>query len=253
MRMRTMWLVFACVALVSVVSPVLAADRTSTNTVVIFRFEFVGDPDAGGVTSAAQKDVDVLIQHADDLYTLIGDGLTANKFLSVMRFEPGLATVQRAVREQRLTEKDASARLDTTPSGLAKAQKMGSLTGSQLAVIGSIDKYIYRQDKGEIEMTATVQIINLMTGKVVSMFTATGRAAGSPDKPADETAIGSAAVYDVAEKLIADIAKLDPNEEIPPEELPVYTTEQQPHKGSNKGLIITMLGAVLIGFLVGNR
>lgn len=255
MLMKTMCAVAAVLALMGLVSAVEAETQVARNTVVIFRFEFIGDPDAGNVAPAVVKNVDAVQQHADDLYTLIADGLTANKYLSVVKFEPSLATVQRAVREQRITEKDASARLDTTPLGLAKAQKMGALTGSQLAVIGSLDKYDYRQATGDVDITATVQLVNIMTGKVVSTFTATGRAAGAPDKPADETAIGSAAVYDVAEKLIADIAKLNPADQIPAEELEAYGQIEQPqeaHATNKKGLITAMLAAVLVGFLLGH-
>lgn len=245
-----------CLLLIRAVSAHAAAPPTERTSVVIFQFAFVGSPESGGVTSAVEKSADEVGQHADDLCVLIGDGLTTNRFLSVVKFERGLATVQRAVREQRLTEKDADARLDTTPAGLAKARKMASLTGSQVAVLGSIDKYDYRQYKGEVEITATVQLVNVATGKIINTFTATGRAAGAADKPADEIAVGSGAVYDVAEKLIADIVKVNPIEQISPEDLASYgygqVIEEAPrHK--NRGIITAMLGAVVLGFLIGSR
>ena len=233
-----------------------AAEPIQKSTAVLFNFAFVGDTQngEGGITTAAVSKADAVRQHADDLLALIADGLATNKSLAVVKFEPRLACVQRAVREQRLTDKDALSRIDTTPAGIAKAQKMAAIAGARIAVLGSVDKYDYSADKGEVEMTASVQMVDVATGRMLNMFTATGRAAGAANKPAAEADIGSAATYDVAEKLIADMSKISAAEQIAAED--VYNAEpvvQQPKSRKNKGLLPAMIGAVVLGFLLGGR
>lgn len=233
-----------------------AAEPLQANTAVLFNFAFVGDTANGGgnVAAAVVSKADIVRRHADDLLALVADGLATNKSLAVVKFEPRLACVQRAVREQRLTDKDVLSRIDTTPAGITKARKMGAIAGARVAVLGSVDKYDYRPSTGEVEMTASIQMIDVTTGRILNMFTATGRAAGAATKPADEADIGSAATYDVAEKLIADMSKASAAEQIVAED--VYASEpvvEQSSSRRNKGLLPAMIGAVLLGLLLGGR
>ena len=254
---RTLYAAAVCGLVVALLGAgAYAAEPIQKSTAVLFNFAFVGDTQngEGGITTAAASKADVVRGHADDLFALIADGLTVNKSLAVVKFEPRLACVQRAVREQRFTNKDVISRIDTTPAGIAKAQKMAALVGARIAVLGSVDKYDYSADKGEVEMTASVQMVEVATGRILNMFTATGRAAGAAKKPADEADIGSAATYDVAEKLIADMSKVSAAEQIAAEA--VYNAEpanEQPQSRKNKGLLPAMIGAVLLGFLLGGR
>lgn len=239
-------------------SAAYADDPIQKRSATVFSFTFVGDGDSAGagfVGAAATTNPQAVQQHADDLYTLINDGMAGSKYLSVVKFEPRLVAVQRAVKEQKFTEKEINARIDTTPSGAVKAQKLGSLIGAEIALIGSVDKYIYRRDKGEVELTATIQMVNVSTGKVIEMFTATGRGAKVGDKAdIDEIAIGTSANYDAAEKLLTDIMKVNPDQRIAADD--GSGTAQQTAGASkpakkSKSLIPSMVGAVLLGLLIG--
>lgn len=232
-----------------------AAPITQKSPATVFSFAYIG-MDGGadtGIGGPAVSNPEAVLQHANDLYTLINDGLAGSKYLAAVKFEPRLTAVQRAIKEQKFTEKDLLARIDTTPSGAAKAQKLASLIGANVALIGSIDKYVYAPDKGEVEMTATVQMVDVATGKVVQMFTATGRGArGGNGADADELAVGTAATYDAAEKILTQIMKVNPNEQAIADDstgTPVAGTAKAAPK-KNKGLIPAMIGAVVIGFLI---
>lgn len=234
---------------------VLAADIIPKHTAAVFSFAYVG-MDAGtatGIESLTAVNKELVRQHADDLHTLVTDGMAGSKYISSVKFEPRLTAVQRAVKEQKFTDKEVLARLDTTPAGAAKAQKMAAWVGAEIAMIGSIDKYVYNPQKGDVELTATIQMIDVRTGKVVEMFTATGRGArGGDGSEVDEAAIGTAATYDAAEKLLGNIMKVNPEQGISAGDggfAPVASSAPTPQKKS-KGLLPAMLGAALIGFLI---
>ncbi len=243
-----------CSVLASLVFTVTyAAEPVAKRTATVFRFAYIGmDSTETGIEPMPNRDA--VAQHATDLFTLINDGLGGSKHLSVVKFEPRLAVVQRALKEQKFNEKDILAPIDTTPVGAAKAQKLASMLGAEIALIGSVDKYVYKAATGEVELTATVQMVDVASGRVVEMFTATGRGArGGADKgDVDQLAIGTAAAYDAAEKLLTDIMKVNPDQRIASESeggfVPVATTVEKPAK--KKNLLPAMLGALLVGFLI---
>lgn len=243
-----------CSILACVLTSAYAADVLQKRTATVFPFAYIG-MDAGDSESAGAAAVyrESVRQHANDLYTLLNDGLGGSKYLSVVKFEPRLSAVQRAIKEQKFTEKEMLAPIDTTPAGAVKAQKLGSMIGAEIAIIGSVDKYIYRPDKGEVELTTTVQMVDVASGRVVEMFTATGRGARGADKDVEESAIGTAAAYDAAERLLADIAKAGTSQEVVASGegagfTPVATAPEKPAK--KKNLLPAMLGALLVGFLI---
>ncbi len=222
-----------------------AAEPAPKATAVVFAFAYVG-MDAGEATGT-----NTTSQYAADLCTLINDGLAANKHISVVRLEPKLSAVQRAVREQRFTEKQIVEPIDTTPAGAAKAQKLASLIGAEIAIIGSVDRHTYNQQTRQVELTCTVQMVNVSTGKVEEMFTATGRSAAAAEGAAiDQAAMGSAATYDAAEKLLADMAKVDPTMQVGADGTVESAAPVVVQRAKQKSRWPVILGAVLLGFVI---
>lgn len=171
--------------------------RTQKEDVVLFPFS---------VDQRAASDAESVGQCARDLFAMVSDGLADSESFAPITFEARLPCVQRAVREQRIGEKDALEPIDTSLSGIRRAQKLASLIGVRLAMIGSVDRYDFQEASGEAQLTATVQLIDVGTGKIEGAFMVTGRAARLPDQKAQsELAIATKATYDAAKKLLADM------------------------------------------------
>ena len=212
-------------------------------------------------TGQGNNPSDATAQFGRDLFSLVGEGLAANRAYSVIKFEPRIACIQRAVKEQKCEEKEVSSPIDTDPAGAARAQKLARLTGVQLAILGSIDKYAYKAGRsdpgqpatpGQVDMGATLLLIDVNSGKEVYRFVSTGQAA--MDDP-NELVIGTAATYDLAEKLLTDINKatLEVVTAAPEEttQAPVVVVTQT--RKSDKGLLPAMIGAALLGLLIGGK
>ena len=199
-------------------------------------------------------------QFARDLFSLVAEGIAANRAYSVIEFEPRIACVQRAVKEQKFQEKEVLSPIDTDLAGVARAEKLAKLTGTQLAILGSIDKYVYKAGKsdpgqpaapGQVEMAATLLLIDANSGKELYRFVATGEAA--MEDP-NELTIGTAATYDLAEKLLSDINKqtIELTTAASQEDAPAPVVVSAPRK-HDWGLLPAMVGAALLGFLVGGK
>jgi hypothetical protein len=136
-------------------------------------------------------------------------------------------------------------------AGAAKAQKLAGLMGSSLAMIGSVDAYTYDEAKGEAEITVTLQIVNIGTGKLESTVTATGRGARAQDQTDQtEAGIGLAAAYDAAEKLLVDVASASPTELSDDTASDVQVVEQPARSKKSKWFLPALVGAMVVGFLI---
>jgi len=223
-------------------------------SVMLFPFATPGMP--AGLQSEA------VAQFARDLFSLISEGASANRAYSVIQFEPRIACIQRAIREEKCDEKEVLTAIDTDPAGSARAQKLAMLTGSQLALLGSVDNYTYKAGKsdpgqpatpGQTDISATLLLIDVNKGKELYRFVATGQ--GSMTE-ANELTVGTAATYDLAQKLLTDFNKAtleeataatDTSTEAPQ---PIVVIET---KKSHKGLLPAMVGAALLGLLIGGK
>lgn len=216
----------------------------AANSLVLFDFAI-----SAGEEAAKNE---LVIQHAADLGELIGEGLLDNKNLAVVKYDHRLACIQRAVREQKIDEKDVQAAIDTDRAGAIKAQKLTNLMGAHYALIGSIDKYTaaVSQGKPTVEITATLQLIDSNSGRVVHAFGASGRAAQT-EAAESESALGTIAVYDLAEKFLGDICDVTLTAATEQSYSAPNYVQQTGGGKSKKGLLPAMLGALLIGLLIG--
>ena len=210
--------------------------------------------------SVAGPQAEAVAQFSGDLFSLIGEGVAANRAYSVIKFKPRIASIQRAVKEQKCDEKEVLTPIDTNPAGAARAQKLAGLTGAQLAILGSIDKYVYKAGKsdpgqpaapGQVEMAATLLLIDVNSGNELYRFVATGNSV--LDDP-NELTIGTAATYDLAEKLLTDINKatIEVMASAPQDVTPQPVVKAASRK-SDRGLLPAMIGAALLGLLLGGK
>jgi len=209
---------------------------------------------------AAGPQAEAVGQFSRDLFSLLAEGVAANRTYSVVKFDPRMVSVQRAVKEQRFDEKTLLSPIDTDSAGSARAQKLARLTGAQLAILGSIDKYIYKAGKsdpgqpatpGQVEIAATLLLVDVNTGKELYRFVATGQSV--LDDPS-ELAIGTAATYDLAQKLLSDINKatLELTAAAQQDDAPAPVLVVESNK-SDRGLLPAMIGAALLGLLLGGK
>ena len=206
---------------------------------------------------------DAVAQFSRDLFSLVAEGVAANRAYSAIKFQPRIASIQRAVREQKCDEKEIVSAIDTDPAGAARALKLARFTGSQLAILGSIDKYVYEAGKsgpgqpaapGKVDMSATLLLIDVNSGKELYRFVSNGQASMDDS---NEMTIGTAATYDLAQKLLTDINKAtlevvvaDSAEEDIAAHPVVFVTET---RKSGKGLLPAMIAAALLGLLIGGK
>ncbi|HUV03556.1 MAG TPA: hypothetical protein VMX94_00445 [Armatimonadota bacterium] len=202
-------------------------------------------PFAIGSDVGASKQ-ELIQQCAGDLLLLVNEGLAGTRRYSVVLFDPRAASVDRAVREKQITEKEIAQPIDTGVQGVAKARKLATLMGANLAMIGSIDRYDFNERKAEAELTVTLQLIDARSGSF-STITATGRAAAVEGKTGQgEEALGIGATYEVAEKLLAEVTAASLTQPTSP------AVPQPSHSKKNRGLIAAMIGAIIVGFVIGS-
>ena len=241
--------------LIMAVNPAISAP-VEKQQIVLFPFAVSSDVDSAKV--------EYTTLYAEDLFTLVNDGLTVSKRFLVLKYSPRIASIQRAVKEQKavteysgtvkeqffiFTEDEVKKPIDTSYSGTIKAQKLAEIIGIGCAVTGSIDGYEFQEGKGEAQVTVTLQFIDTASGKVKSAFTTTGRAVRNPDKKnQSEIVVGISATKDAATKLLSDIGATKPEELfIAKAATDKYTIQPSGH---NKGLIPAMVIAGIIGFLL---
>ena len=209
------------------------AGHTQKQTVVVFPFAISN--------SIPASKTELIKQYADDLLTLLNEGLRETRQFSVLVFDPRVASIRRAITEQKLTEKEVSQPIDTTAEGAARAQKIAKLIGADVAMIGSVEEYSFNESSGEVTLTVSTQIIQVQEGDIEPIVV-TGRSKKTQDRPdQSEEALGVSATYDVAEKILANLASVTSAENS------TLTPVKSP---KSKSLVPALLGAMLLGYLL---
>ena len=250
--------------MIMAVNPAISA-QIEKQQIVLFPFAVSSDVDAAKV--------EYTTLYAEDLFTLVNDGLTASKRFLVFKYSPRIASIQRAVKEQKtttdevtsdtsssgtvkaqvftFTEDEVKKPIDTSYSGTKKAQKLAEIIGISCAVTGSIDKYEFLEEKGEAQVTVTLQFIDTASGKVKSAFTTTGRAVRNPDKRnQSEIVVGISATQDAAKKLLSDIGAAKSEELFIAKAATTDKNTIQPSGHKKKGLLPAMIVAGILGFIL---
>ena len=156
------WLRFTALALLVALGvaysvPVLAADKVlPSKTLVIF------PPDNPGNVNPS-------------LLSSIADSIKAQAHASgdyqVVEFTPRIASIARALQEQRLTDEDVRAPYDVT-----KATLLAKELSADVFFVSSIEQYTYDKDKNTVSVLLVGQLGDPKTGKLVATSTVTGTA-----------------------------------------------------------------------------
>ena len=236
--------VIAVLGLMFVHSAVMAAQKIERkSSVVVFPFAVSSD--------AAGDKADVLAVDANDLMQRMIDGLEATNRYSVVPFISRNPGIQRAVSERRLSDEEVTKAVDTTMSGKNRALKCAGIIGSGLAVIGSIDKYAFVEGKSQVELIATVQVIEASTGKTVNTVTMTELSIGKEGD--SEQSIAGVAVRSLGNKLVASISAPAP-EKPAANNIGQVVLERDPKSSPKKtSWGLAALGALIIGIAAGGQ
>jgi hypothetical protein len=137
--------------------PVLAADKVVPNkTLVIFPPDNPGNVNQSLLTSFADS---IKAQaHASGEY-------------QVVEFSPHIASIARALTEQRLTDEDVRAPYDTT-----KATLLAKEMSADVFLVSSVEQYTYDKEKNTVSILLVGQLGDPKTGKLTATSTVTGTA-----------------------------------------------------------------------------
>lgn len=224
------------------VLPGQTSQDISTISLIVF-------PIAGGssFTSASAESVQ---RCADRLSEILNDGLSQSRRFNPIWFDSKIPTLKRAVEERKITEQELSEPFDTTVEGRTRACRLAQLLNAQIAVIGSVDAYEFREADSEVELTVTVQLIDVLTTKF-NTITASGH--GKAVEPGlEEVDIANLAVYDVADKLLRDMVTISP-QDLAGSSAPDEATEIVSRPRMGKQFITAVIGAVILGYLIGSK
>lgn len=239
MNPRYWTIAFLCVFALLVTAAASSAAPSEKQSLVIFPF---------ATSSVATANQEYVGQHAEDLVLLLKEGLSATGRYSVVLFDPRVPGVRRAVEEQKFTERQLADPIDTTFEGVEMARQLAMLMGADIALIGSIDGYDFRRERGELEITVTAELVDVKTGGTSSAITTGLGKTEVADAERSESGLGIAATYQIAEKLLAQLADVSDTELIdqPPVEKPSRTK-------MDKRLIPAIVGAILLGFFISSN
>ena len=184
---------------------------------------------------------------AEELSEFLRQGLTSYPKYLVMVYSEHLPSVQRLVAVQPDKKDEASGPFSGDPSAIGKAASIARSMSADLAISGSLDFYKFDTEKAEAEITATVQIVDAKTAKIVGTVTAAGRAARTAGTDRiTESKIVSRAVAEAGRKIMTEITgeQYDGTKVFK-----VEPTTKKSHKRSWLPLLLLSLG---IGLLLGN-
>ncbi len=192
-------------------------------------------------------------QMAIDFQILLKDALSllSDKFAVTACDVRSNLSLQRAITEQRVKPDDFSAGLATDPQGVARAQKVCQAIATDLGVISSLDSYSFNDATKEAKIEITVHLIKGTGNEKPFTIVVTGTAIGKADDQSQtESGIAISALNDGCNKVISVISKASPTAL---STSPVGQGQEvyKPAKSRNKGLLPAMLGALLLGFVIG--
>ncbi|MHB1190930.1 MAG: hypothetical protein ACYC08_08835, partial [Armatimonadota bacterium] len=133
------------------------ADTVSRQSVLLFPFS----ADTGGKSEQ-------IVERCTDLGESVGVHLEATGRFTVVTYSPHISSVQRAAQEQELPSEQLLLGFDTSAAGIAKACRIASEMGADLALVGSIDSYECKTAGKEVQIMATADLVDCNSGKIVA-------------------------------------------------------------------------------------
>jgi len=143
---------------------------------------------------------------AADLTAFIKTGLAGNSNYLVVPFSDRLPAVQRILAAQPEKKDLAVGPYSGDPESVGRALGFARSMSADLAVVGSLDESAFDTSASQARLTATVQLLDVRSGKPVRSVTASGTAAkGDVSGAATEAAIIGVAVTKLGEKVVTEI------------------------------------------------
>ncbi len=188
---------------------------------------------------------------AEELNAFLRQGFSNYPRYMVMVYSERLPAVQR-LRAAQMGKKDQiSGPFSGDPSAVDRAVSLARRMSADLAIGGSLDFYKFvteKAEKADAEITATVHILDVKTGKTVTAVTTTGRAAVTPvgAEGITESKLVSRAVRDLGGKIMREITggRYDGSEPFK-----LKTAKKRSGKKSWLPLLLLSLG---VGLLLGS-
>lgn len=235
MRVITLSVAAFCLLSIGLGSAALGADMACKQNVVVFPVKNnLGEGKA---------------QMAADFQLLLKDALALTGQFAVMACDVrSNVSVQRAIAEQKVKANDLSTGMATDPEGVTRAQKVCQAIATDLGVISSLDGYSFDYASKTAKIDVTVHFIKGIGNEKPYTVVVTGTAIGkADDQTQTESGIAISALNDACNKVISSVSSA------PPAALstPMGQEAPKPAKSRNKGLLPAMLGALLLGLVIG--
>jgi hypothetical protein len=177
-------------------------------------------------------------QVASSLNESVNSAMESSGMYRVVSYSEELPGIDRLIRMQPEKKASLSGPFSGDPSAVANAVAIGKELSAELVLVGSLDKYSV-SDKGVATVVATLELVDVQTGKVLKVAQASGisnEQAGAPSLATVQ------AVREVSRKLVMGLIGFDYQK---PE---VAQSTKSAKKHSNKTVWIA---AILVGVGVG--
>jgi len=186
-------------------------------------------------------------QIVTELNTFLRQGLASCRKYSVIEYTERLPAIQRLVAMQPEKKSAISGPFPPDQAGITHAAALAETMSADLFLVGSVEKYTFADREGVAEVTATIQVVDAKTAKIVQTIAVTGRGT-KPSATASvaELRIASEAVKDAGRKIVEQITGEEYREPQQPQTIPVVSK-----KSSKKSWIPLLLLSLVAGLLLG--
>ncbi len=248
MRVMERYRGIRCVAWMMTVlfaTPYLASAAVAASSKDVLRQTAVIFPVGSMVTETG--DSAKAAKAAEQLSLLLQRGFAGYpKYISV-EFSERLPSVQRLAANDVDGKKLVAGPFAGDPDAMKRAVTLAKSISADVAITGTLDFYTFDVQKGEASVTATVQVIDVKSGKSANT-TVTGRAAKDAETPdSTESALVGLAVRDAGKKIMDQITggNYDATQQNP---VAVVPTEKKKSKKNWLPMLLLSLG---VGLLLG--
>lgn len=185
-------------------------------------------------------------QIADELTSVVRGGLATQAAYRVVGYSERLPAVAKMVRLDPEKSQSISGPFYSDRKSIGNAVALGKAMSADLVVVGVLEKYSV-SDKGVCELGATVELVDVNTGKTVRTVVVTGHSgtAIAGAKPS----IDAEAVADTGQKIVSGIVGTD----YEVAKNPAAQPKIEGKKSSNKSWVTVLLIAVGIALLAGHH
>jgi len=228
------------------VSPYLGSAAVAASSKEMLRQTAVFFPVGNMVTDTS--DTAKAAEAAEQLSALLQKGFAGYPRYVTLTYSASQPSVQRLVSVELDGKKLTAGPFAGDPDAMKRAVLLAKTMGADVAITGTLDFYKFDPAKGEASITATVQVIDVKTGRS-SDTTVTGRAVKAADAAdATESALAADAVRDAGSKIMDQITGGQYDATQQDQQVVIVPSEK---KKSKKGWLPMLLLSLGVGLLLG--